>query len=285
MQLLHRRGPRTASQLAAALGVTAVAVRRHVAALERDRLVEAAPSDRGTGGRPAVTYRLTDAGQETFPRHYDRIAHEALSFLGDGQALQRFLAWRNEHLTRRYADRVHGESPEERVHALAEALDDDGFMAEVETAEDGLRLCQHNCTVEHVATAHPDVCASETELFSRLLGAPVVRKQTIADGAVRCETHLPTTPASTASSSNPTTSNPTTSNPTTSNGVSPVPSVSPVPEASELEAPELEVSEPGASEASEPEASELAASEPAAWPQHIRASSARTTNPTRRSTA
>ena len=78
----------------------------------------------------------------------------------------------------------------ERTDALAEVLNEQGFMAEVEPADGGLRLCQHNCTVEHLATELPDLCASEASLFERLLGAPVRRESTIVDGAVRCVTHV-----------------------------------------------------------------------------------------------
>jgi predicted ArsR family transcriptional regulator len=194
---LRRHGGRTAPQLADELALSAVGVRRHLTAMERDGLVGASRAEAGGTGRPATLYRLTDAGLERFPRQYDQLAHEALSFLGadDGARLHQFLAWRNDRLAASYADRVTGETAEQRAHALAEALNEQGFMAEVEPGRDGLRICQHNCTVEHIATEHPDVCASETELFERLLGTPVVREATIVDGDVRCVTRVPTTGA------------------------------------------------------------------------------------------
>ncbi|HEX3214704.1 MAG TPA: transcriptional regulator, partial [Actinomycetota bacterium] len=85
---------------------------------------------------------------------------------------------------------VEGATLAERTDALAEVLNEQGFMAEVEPADGGLRLCQHNCTVEHLATELPDLCASEAELFERLLGTRVERETTIVDGAVRCETRI-----------------------------------------------------------------------------------------------
>ncbi|HEV8424103.1 MAG TPA: transcriptional regulator, partial [Actinomycetes bacterium] len=74
--------------------------------------------------------------------------------------------------------------------ALAEVLSEQGFMAEVESAPGGLRLCQHNCTVEHLAAELPDLCTSEAELFERLLGTRVEREATVVDGAVRCVTRI-----------------------------------------------------------------------------------------------
>ncbi|HKE97926.1 MAG TPA: helix-turn-helix domain-containing protein [Actinomycetes bacterium] len=189
--LLRRHGRRSAPQLAKQLDLSVVGIRRHLVALERDGLVEASV-EKPARGRPAALYRLTDAGLETFPRHYDELAAEALSFLGaaDGRALHAFLAWRNEQLAARYSPRVSGADVAERARHLADALSEQGFMAEVEQTPDGLRLCQHNCTVEHIAAAHPDVCTSEAALFERLLGTSVVREATIVGGAVRCVTSV-----------------------------------------------------------------------------------------------
>jgi predicted ArsR family transcriptional regulator len=189
--LLRRHGRLSAPGLAQLLQLTSVGVRRHLAVLERDGLVASA-LEKPRRGRPAAVYRLTDAGLETFPRHYDEVAREALAFLKDrdAAALSQFLAWRNERLAASYAGRVEGATLAERTDALAEVLNEQGFMAEVEPTDGGLRLCQHNCTVEHLATELPDLCASEAELFERLLGTRVERETTIVDGAVRCETRI-----------------------------------------------------------------------------------------------
>jgi predicted ArsR family transcriptional regulator len=189
--LLRRHGRLSAPRLAELLQLTSVGVRRHLVLLERDGLVDST-TEKPRRGRPTAVYRLTDAGLETFPRHYDEVAREALTFLKgrDAATLSAFLAWRNERLAASYAGRVEGATLAERTDALAEVLNEQGFMAEVEPADGGLRLCQHNCTVEHLATELPDLCASEAKLFERLLGTRVERETTIVDGAVRCETRI-----------------------------------------------------------------------------------------------
>ena len=189
--LLRRHGRLSAPRLADLLGINSVGVRRHLGLLERDGLVESTV-EKPRRGRPAAVYRLTDAGLERFPRHYDEVAREALAFLKDhdATALAQFLAWRNERLAASYAGRVEGATLAERTDALAEVLSEQGFMAEVESAPGGLRLCQHNCTVEHLAAELPDLCTSEAELFERLLGTRVEREATVVDGAVRCVTRI-----------------------------------------------------------------------------------------------
>jgi predicted ArsR family transcriptional regulator len=190
--LLRRHGRLSAPRLADLLRINSVGVRRHLGLLERDGLVESTV-EKPTRGRPAAIYRLTDTGLERFPRRYDEVAREALAFLKDhdAAALAQFLAWRNERLAASYAGRVDGATLAERTDALAEVLSEQGFMAEVESAPGGgLRLCQHNCTVEHLAAELPDLCTSEAELFERLLGTRVEREATVVDGAVRCVTRI-----------------------------------------------------------------------------------------------
>jgi predicted ArsR family transcriptional regulator len=189
--LLRRHGRLSAPRLAELLKISSVGVRRHLGLLELDGLVESTV-EKPRRGRPAAVYRLTDAGLERFPRRYDEVAREALAFLKDhdAAALAQFLAWRNERLAASYAGRVDGATLAERTDALAEVLSEQGFMAEVESVPGGLRLCQHNCTVEHLAAELPDLCTSEAELFERLLGTQVEREATVVDGAVRCVTRI-----------------------------------------------------------------------------------------------
>src|SRR4051794_26431114 len=78
--LLLRRGNRTVTELAAALGLTDNAVRTHLTALERDGLVR--PSGTRPGLRkPHITYDLTPAAGRLFPRVYQPLLHHLLEVL------------------------------------------------------------------------------------------------------------------------------------------------------------------------------------------------------------
>src|SRR5688572_20383455 len=67
---LLRRSRHTITALAGTLRLTDNAVRTHVAALERDGLVEHVGTERDTGGKPARVYALTGDGEELFPKAY-----------------------------------------------------------------------------------------------------------------------------------------------------------------------------------------------------------------------
>ena len=213
VERLHRGGPHSAPELAAHLGISEVATRRHLAVLLEEGLVEER-EQRASGGRPAACFDLTERAVRLFPQSYDRFANEVLDFLTaehgrDG--LLAFLRWRVDREVGALTDAVQDGPLEERVRRLAAALTDAGFVADVVTGEDvapgdggkagpedggagprgalpTLRLVQHHCVIEEIAREHPEICDYEAAAFSRALGTDVKlsRRETIADGAQAC---------------------------------------------------------------------------------------------------
>jgi len=194
-------GPVTTSDLAERLGLTSAAVRRHLDNLESDQLVrtlDTAPVGRRGRGRPARAYVLTDAGHSALSSEYDDLAASALRFLADEigpEAVERFAESRVRALEARYAASVAaaGTDVAARTDALAAALSADGYAASVRPmGPGGVQLCQGHCPVQHVASAFPQLCEAETEVFARLLGGHVQRLATLAHGEHVCTTYVPT---------------------------------------------------------------------------------------------
>jgi predicted ArsR family transcriptional regulator len=203
-----QRGPITASDLAATLGLTAAGVRRHLDALTAQHLVstwtgaEGAPRRRG---RPARRFVLTDAGHAAMSTAYDDLAAQLLEFLAataGAEAVREFAAVRAGRLAARYRSAVTaaGADPHQRADALAQALSVDGYAASVRSLDDGhvaehasagKQLCQGHCPVQQVATQFPQLCEAETQAFSDLLGVHVQRLATLAHGEHVCTTHIP----------------------------------------------------------------------------------------------
>ncbi len=187
-------GPSTAAELGERLCLTPAAVRRHLSVL-LDSGVVASREQRVYGqrgrGRPAKVFLLTDAGRESFPQAYDRLAHLAINQLveqGGQEALTRLARERVRDIEQAYAALDGVEDP---VARLAEALNRVGYVTSVEPVASGQQLCQHHCPVPRAAEEFPQFCATETELFSRLLGSHVQRLATIAHGEGVCTTHVP----------------------------------------------------------------------------------------------
>jgi predicted ArsR family transcriptional regulator len=195
------RGPVAAGDLAATLGLTAPAVRRHLAALEAEgRITERLASGaahRGRG-RPARLFVATSSAHDDLPSADAALAVEALGYLAavaGEESLRSFAADRSAALERRYGAAVEaaGPVPADRARALAAALADDGYEATTRPVPgtSALQLCQGHCPVGHVAAHFPQLCEAETQAFSRLLGVHVQRLATLAGGGHACTTNVP----------------------------------------------------------------------------------------------
>jgi len=201
--LLLENGPQTAAGLAADLGISPAAVRRHLDALvAAGRVEERTTPDPNRGrGRPARHFRLTDAGRATFPHAYDDLALTALRYVataGGPDAVravaEQQLAGLEERASTAVARATAGEAPADRAQALAAALTAEGYAATASAIRSGGQLCQHHCPVAHVAAEFPQLCEAETAVIGRLVGTHVQRLATIAHGDGICTTHIPGAP-------------------------------------------------------------------------------------------
>lgn len=195
---LLRRRAQSVADLAAAMDLSEVAIRRHLQVLERDGLVDAQTVRRDGPGRPSARYTLTDRAHRLFPDNSAQLAIELLTYLEEQhghEALLGFMRWRAARQGGRYATALAGVDSREGTAKLAELLSDDGYLAESEQVTDGdgrtvLELTQGHCAIKEIAEQHPEICAYETQLFSDLLGTTVSREKTIAGGAPACVCHI-----------------------------------------------------------------------------------------------
>lgn len=199
-ELLLENGGATARDLSQAIGITAVAIRKHLDALVSEGLVyhsEPASAGRGRGrGRPARTYQLTDAARDTFGHHYDDLATQALRWIkdhGGPAAVTAFATAQVSELEERCRTAMDDASntPMAKATALAEALSNEGYAATTTAIANGGQLCQHHCPVAHAAAEFPQLCEAETRVISRLVGNHVQRLATIANGDGVCTTYIP----------------------------------------------------------------------------------------------
>jgi predicted ArsR family transcriptional regulator len=193
VQHLRDTGDASVAELAAHLGISDVATRRHVDKLAEDVLLDSTTVNPGRG-RPVARWSLTERALELFPSRYDEIAHELLDFLtaNSREELGAFLRWRQDRQVASYADEVDAADVHSRLKQLAGALSRDGYRAEVDTDADGFTLRQQHCTIAKVAADQPLLCAHEAAAFGRLLGddVRVTRRETIAKGDGACVCHV-----------------------------------------------------------------------------------------------
>lgn len=171
-------------------------IRQHLAALERDGLVASQEVRRKTG-RPHLVYRLTEGGEERFPRRYERLAELALeevSFLDaaeiegldPSEKKKLLLVKMAERVYREHETKVREKPLAERVEIVTEILREEGGFAEWTPRERGYEIADHNCVYKRVVDTNPELCAWHVSLLGRLLGKDVECTEFISQGADAC---------------------------------------------------------------------------------------------------
>ncbi len=189
LTLLKEKSELTADELAGLLGISAVAVRRHLTKLETDALVAYEEVQRGMG-RPSFVYRLGEAAADFFPRRYDELATTVLETIQDlygVDAIDAIFRVRSEHLIRAYRHKVNGKTLDVRLRQLTQLREEDGYMSTWEVDPHGAYVLREaNCPIIHVAEGCGSACNHDMSMLENLLEAQVIRKSHLASGDDAC---------------------------------------------------------------------------------------------------
>jgi predicted ArsR family transcriptional regulator len=189
LTMLKTKGPLAVSDMARQLGITEMAVRRHLNTLERDGLIDS-KLVRQAMGRPTNLYALTENADELFPKNYYHLTLDLLGELaaeaGESQ-VELLFERRKEKLIGRYEEQMQGKELVERVKALAEIQNANGYMVNWNEAEDGsFVINEHNCPISQVANQYNHACHCELVMFETLLDAEVERTECLVKGGLKC---------------------------------------------------------------------------------------------------
>ena len=192
VKILKTQGPLGSAQLAGQLGLTAMAVRQHLYALQHEGHVEA--EERPVPiGRPAKHWRLTREADQLFPEAYAELNVSLIEALRDTfgeEGLDQVLVSRCARQRKDYAKRIRPSDPlEKKLKELARVRTEEGYMAEVRSEKDGsYLLVENHCPICAAANSCQGFCATELDLFRSVLGqgVDVEREEHIVAGDRRC---------------------------------------------------------------------------------------------------
>jgi predicted ArsR family transcriptional regulator len=144
-------------------------------------------------GRPAKLWQLTPAADRFFPDGYAELTlgliQSAIEAFGE-EGLERLLEVRTRHQINTYQAQIFKEIPLlEKLTTLANMRTEEGYMAEIESLEDGsFQLIENHCPICTAAKSCTGLCDRELEVFQRVLGEDlkVERTEHIVSGARRC---------------------------------------------------------------------------------------------------
>jgi predicted ArsR family transcriptional regulator len=192
LELLKRQGPISADRLAAQLGVTGMAVRQQLQALEERGL--AAHDARAQGrGRPVKLWRATAQADPLFADSHSALAVDLLAQMRKAfgeKGLDRLLRLRSAEQEKLYRAKTDAaRTLKAKLEALAKLRTAEGYMAEVrrEPETGAWLLVEHHCPVCSAARVCQGLCREELALFRHVLGkVHIERLSHIVAGAGRC---------------------------------------------------------------------------------------------------
>ncbi len=192
MQFLKTQGAQDAKVIADHIGTSAMAVRQHLYALQEERLVTFCEEPRPIG-RPAKLWHLTEEADRFFPDAHADLAQDLIDSLTQTfgvRGLDKLIAHRTEAQVTDYLSRMPKRaSLRTKLEKLARIRNEEGYMAEVLEADDGIPLLVENhCPICSAASMCSGLCRAELEVFQRVLGndVKIEREEHILSGARRC---------------------------------------------------------------------------------------------------
>ncbi|HEX2079874.1 MAG TPA: ArsR family transcriptional regulator [Longimicrobium sp.] len=196
---LLRRSDRTVGELADQLQLTNNAVRSHLAALERDGLVEQRRSPARGVGKPPIVYALTGSADALLPKAYAPVLGVLLSTLSERLGRDATVDLLREVGRRAAALRpAAGDDIRLRIDAAYGLLGELGGVADLEETPDAVIIRGFSCPLVALVPEHPEVCQLAEALLSEIVGVPVTERCSKGDRP-RCCFEIPLTALARAS--------------------------------------------------------------------------------------
>ena len=157
-------GEKSGQELARLMGINTTAIREHTDTLGRLGLVSSRFVHLGVG-RPKKMYRLTPAGIELLPKHYDELLNLLLRKIHDkgGNILLSQLISDVVREFKSECDECQSETLEKRIENAVNFLNKLGFMATVERDGGKTFVVRHNCIFNKTAKLYSGILCSECD--------------------------------------------------------------------------------------------------------------------------
>ena len=188
LDLLRRHESISAGQLAEELGVTDTAARQRLNRLLQHGLLERERCRHGRG-RPIHQYRLSPKGKQTSGDNFFDLAMtlwKEIRSITDPEIQRGLLGRIASSLGARYAEKIVGNSPQERMQSLERVLAEKDIPCSVEGDASLPILSVHACPYPDLAENDRAVCAMEKQLFADLVQTDLQLTSCRLDGDVGC---------------------------------------------------------------------------------------------------
>ena len=190
LDLLRKSSPRTVTQLADTMGVTATAVRQRLNRLMGQGLIERATQSSGRG-RPSHQYKLTAAGRRKTGSNFADLAvalWEEIRAIKEPEVRRGLLSRISRRLAETYAENIQGSTLEEKMESLVRLFGQKEIPLEVERSGGGLPVLHATaCPYPDLAEQDRSICGMERLLFEQVLGEEIRLSSCRLDGDECCQ--------------------------------------------------------------------------------------------------
>ena len=194
--MIMQRGRVSVGELAAELGLTAGALRRHLDRLCAEELVHVHLLHQKMG-RPMHIYSPTEEA-ESRHAHYERLAERLIQEvtvipadqigINGASAVDAVLHGVGQRIVEEHRSRVAGEDMDGRVEELTTVLREEGILSGWARTEGGYVLTNATCPYRKIAHASGRAtCEMDREIIESLLGVPVEQAGRLVDGQPHCD--------------------------------------------------------------------------------------------------
>ncbi|UGB32073.1 helix-turn-helix transcriptional regulator [Metabacillus sp. B2-18] len=180
LHLLKKEESMTVNELTDELGITHMAVRKHLLSLEKEGFISSKEVKQPMG-RPLQIYSLSDKSEQYFPKNYEGIS---LEFLHDIQeihgeeSIELLFKKRETRIIKEYSNKMMNKrTTADKVNELVKLQNEKGYMADVTKLDDQtFELTEYNCPILSVAKEFKLACRCETDMFKNVLGVNQIKR-------------------------------------------------------------------------------------------------------------
>lgn len=193
VDLIKRKGTLSLDEAVAHTTLAKTTLREHFSQLERDGYIRHGYVRKGPG-RPSLEYQLTQKGNSLFPSYESALIRELLRFLkkeGNENTIERFFESFWEKRLEQTIHRMESASADDintQIKVLAQILDEEGFMPEINLDEsrEMLSVKECNCPFSEVIKETRLPCKLEAMFYEKLFERETKRSAYIAEGDFSC---------------------------------------------------------------------------------------------------
>jgi predicted ArsR family transcriptional regulator len=186
---LKRTRGMSVNELVEKMKMSYMGIKQHCLTLERDGYLDTWRRPQKMG-RPEMVYRLTRRTHDLFPADSNQFTFELLKSaqgIYGPNAPEKLLYSVFEKKTAALKAKVKGETVAERAKWLARVRDNEGYMAQFTTSEEGgPQILECHSPIMNLLEQYPIIARFEQDMFEALLGTRVRREMLRNSGLYEC---------------------------------------------------------------------------------------------------